>query len=145
MRKKRVLIKHIIRNQYLGKKKKSSNFLLPGYVDDIVSAYCGADAFCFPSHGENEGIPLLEAWACSLPVIASRIPPFQEKITNNKNGLLAQELNEYEKSIRELMDNKNKREKLIKKGYKEVKKYDLKKTSKQMIDMFKKVLQDYKY
>lgn len=122
------------------KKNKPSNLLLPGYVNDVVSVYCGADAFCFPSRAENEGLPLLEAWACKLPVITSNIPPFLEKITHNKNGIIAKELNEYERAIIELMNNNSKRKRLIRNGYKEVQDYDIRKTSKQMIDVFRETL-----
>ena len=45
---------------------------------DIASFYRQAQAFIFPSFYEGFGLPLLEAMACGTPVIASRIPPFQE-------------------------------------------------------------------
>ncbi len=49
-------------------------------VDDTLLAayYTHADLFVFPSLYEGFGIPLLEAFACNVPVAASRIPVFQE-------------------------------------------------------------------
>nr|MDO8087037.1 glycosyltransferase family 4 protein [Candidatus Sigynarchaeum springense] len=47
-----------------------------GYVPDIVAAYCGADAFFFPSRAENQGIPLLEAAACKLPIVCRDLPTY---------------------------------------------------------------------
>jgi 1,2-diacylglycerol-3-alpha-glucose alpha-1,2-glucosyltransferase len=45
------------------------NLTFTGFVEDIVAAYCGADVFFFPSYSENQGIPLLEAAACRLPIV----------------------------------------------------------------------------
>jgi glycosyltransferase involved in cell wall biosynthesis len=47
--------------------------------DEMLSSYYHhADLFVFPSLYEGFGIPLLEAFACNVPVAASRIPVFQE-------------------------------------------------------------------
>ncbi|MBI4384074.1 MAG: glycosyltransferase family 4 protein [Nitrospinae bacterium] len=46
----------------------------PGYLEgaeDLVRLYCGADVFVFPSVYEGFGLPLLEAFACGVPVAAS--------------------------------------------------------------------------
>ncbi len=38
----------------------------------IAALYRSCDCFVFPSHGEGCGLPLFEAMACGLPVIATR-------------------------------------------------------------------------
>ena len=53
---------------------------LPGYVDqdDLPGLYSAARAFCCLSLYEGFGLPPLEALACGTPVLASRIPVFEE-------------------------------------------------------------------
>ena len=45
---------------------------------DLPALYRGARALVFPSKYEGFGLPVLEALACKVPVIASRIPPVEE-------------------------------------------------------------------
>lgn len=57
-----------------------TNCRFPGYVSQEVlrEAYCGADAFCFLTKEETEGIVLLEALACGAPAVLRDIPIYRE-------------------------------------------------------------------
>jgi glycosyltransferase involved in cell wall biosynthesis len=51
-----------------------------GFVDDddLPFWYCGARAVLLPSLSEGFGIPIAEAFACGVPVVASHLPPLKE-------------------------------------------------------------------
>ncbi len=63
---------------------KTNNVILPGYVsqDVIIKMLHLADCFLFPSYEETEGIVLLEALACQIPVIIRDIQAF-DYLKNN--------------------------------------------------------------
>jgi glycosyltransferase involved in cell wall biosynthesis len=54
--------------------------IFPGFVADeeLVSWYCAASAFVFPSLYEGFGIPVAEALACGVPVVTSNISSLPE-------------------------------------------------------------------
>lgn len=51
-----------------------------GYVahDDLPVVYCGASMFVFPSLSEGFGMPVIEAMACGVPVVTSRVDALPE-------------------------------------------------------------------
>lgn len=57
-----------------------ANALFPGYVqaEQLREAYCGADAFCFLTKEETEGIVLWEALACAVPALVRGIPIYRD-------------------------------------------------------------------
>ncbi|WP_394216073.1 glycosyltransferase family 4 protein [Brachybacterium vulturis] len=59
-----------------------ANALFPGYVQaaQLREAYCGADAFCFLTTEETEGIVLWEALACEIPALVRGIPLYREAV-----------------------------------------------------------------
>lgn len=60
-------------------REKTQNVIFAGYVNpqELKAAYCGADAFAFFSFEETEGIVVLEALSCELPVIVRDIPVYE--------------------------------------------------------------------
>lgn len=63
------------------------NLHFAGFVTqaELRDAYCGADLFCFCSHEETEGIVVLEALACGVPVLLRDIPVYEGWLTDGVN------------------------------------------------------------
>ncbi|MDY2627022.1 MAG: glycosyltransferase family 4 protein [Lachnospiraceae bacterium] len=61
-----------------------ANVHFPGYVnrDELREAYCGSDVFLFLTKEETEGIVLLEALACQIPVVLRDIPIYSDWLWN---------------------------------------------------------------
>ena len=61
---------------------------IQGEVDDVRPLLSVADAFLLPSAQESFGLAALEAMACGVPVIASRVGGLPEVITDGLTGFL---------------------------------------------------------
>lgn len=63
------------------------NLTFPGYVsrEELREAYCGCDLFAFMSFEETEGIVVLEALSCEIPVLLRNIPVYDGWLTDGKN------------------------------------------------------------
>jgi N-acetyl-alpha-D-glucosaminyl L-malate synthase BshA len=59
-----------------------------GEQDQILPLLSIADAFLLPSAQESFGLAALEAMACEVPVVASRVGGLPEVIDNGTNGFL---------------------------------------------------------
>jgi glycosyltransferase involved in cell wall biosynthesis len=55
--------------------------------DRLAEIYRASDIFIFPSRNEGLGNVVLEAMACALPVIVSRLPVLEKVIQDGENGI----------------------------------------------------------
>ena len=66
----------------------STRALFLGDRPDIPDLLGAADVMAFPSLHEGFGLALVEALACGLPVVASRIAPISEIVRDGQTGIL---------------------------------------------------------
>lgn len=59
-----------------------------GNRDDVDEILCAADVFLLPSNYEAFGLAALEAMACGVPVVASRVGGVPELIDDGRTGFL---------------------------------------------------------
>jgi glycosyltransferase involved in cell wall biosynthesis len=64
------------------------NIHFVGYTAAPERYLAAADVACLPSHREGFGVALIEAGACGVPVIASRIYGTKDAVAEGKTGLL---------------------------------------------------------
>ena len=69
---------------------------------DLPSLYRGATALLFPSRLEGFGFPVLEAMACGVPVLASRIPAVEEVAGNSVEWLSPDDPDSWARSMEKL-------------------------------------------
>ena len=61
---------------------------LTGWVAEGRSLMPACDVIAIPSRWEGFGLTALEAMACSLPVVASRVDALPEIVADGRTGLL---------------------------------------------------------
>lgn len=66
----------------------ANDVLFVGSVPNIRDYLSVADVFLLPSESESFGLAALEAMACEVPVIASRVGGLPEVVTHNETGFL---------------------------------------------------------
>jgi N-acetyl-alpha-D-glucosaminyl L-malate synthase BshA len=66
----------------------SDDVVFLGEQDQVVPLLSAADAFLLPSSQESFGLAALEAMACEVPVVASRVGGLPEVITDGEDGFL---------------------------------------------------------
>lgn len=85
--------------------EKPANVIFAGFLPPRIlrDAYCGADAFAFFSYEETEGIVVLEALSCEIPVIVRDIPVYEGWLTDGVQVRKAVDLDSYEQAIRGIL------------------------------------------
>ena len=67
---------------------KQNNILRVGYTNEPERYMAAADVFVLPSHREGFGSTVIEAAACGLPTVASRIYGLTDAVVDGGTGLL---------------------------------------------------------
>ena len=130
-------------------RKKISDYSLQNDVliieeikqEELVSFYCGADIFLFPSLYEGFGLPPLEAMSCGCPVISSNTSSLPEVVGDACILVDPNNMKNFTDSIYNVIINENLKKELIKKGFERLKLFSWEKTAKETVNIYKEVLQ----
>lgn len=120
---------------------KLDNLFFAGYVEPSIlkGAYSGCDLYLFPTLEETEGIPIMEACAAKIPALIRDIPVFSEWLEDGVNVYKAKDIDDFEKKIKLILQGKL--PDLTEEGYKVAQSRDIKKVGKQLIKIYRKVLE----
>jgi len=115
-------------NKFIKENQLTNEVLLLGYVSKeiVLKCYKNASIYVFPSIDEGFGIPILEAFTYSVPVICSDTPIFKEIGGDSVCYFKTRDYFSLSKKIQFLIESKNERENLIKKGNHRIKKFSRK-------------------
>lgn len=122
----------------------SDKVLFPGFIsiEHLPYIYNAAELFVYPSFYEGFGLPPIEAMACGIPVITSNTTSLPEVV--GKGALLIDPLNRddlCEAMLKVLSDNTLKN-KLIYSGIKRASELSWKKTIRNTINIYNKIMND---
>ena len=108
-----------------------------GNCSNIYAMLKEADVFVLSSDSEAMPISILEAMACSLPIIATNVGGVSEMISGN--GILVQKnsLDELEEAMKRMIHDQDLRENYSKASYHLVKKFDVSNIVDQYIELYR--------
>jgi glycosyltransferase involved in cell wall biosynthesis len=109
-----------------------------GYVpsENLRALYQGAVALTFPSFEEGFGLPLLEAMASGIPVVASRIPVFQEICGDAFLSFGNDSIEELSEAMRKIINDSTLRDQLIAQGTERIEKFSWRDTAAKTLEIY---------
>jgi glycosyltransferase involved in cell wall biosynthesis len=122
------------------------NVKFAGFVEENLKPlyYRAADVFCLPSTMSTEsfGIVNLEAMACGVPIVASKIGGIPDVVKDGENGLLVppRDSGALADVIIYLLENEDIRERMGKNGRKKVEDYSWEKIAEETENVYETVL-----
>lgn len=120
----------------------SSQVHFLGFRSDVRDIFYASDVFLFSTL--QEGLPrsMMEAMACGLPCIASKIRGNVDLIDDGLGGYLCdpKNVNDFANRINDLAFNKEKRQKMSKYNLERIESYNINVVKKEIEDIYKEVL-----
>ena len=123
---------------------EDKNIIRLGFLpdEDLVAVINLAGVYCQPSFYEGFGLPILQAFACGTPVVASKIQAHVEVAGDACLYADPKNPRDFAKKISEVINDDGLRKELIEKGKEKVKEYSWDKTARETFRVYKKVAND---
>ncbi|HEY8999548.1 MAG TPA: glycosyltransferase family 1 protein [Candidatus Saccharimonadales bacterium] len=120
------------------------NIVFTGFIPDEalkwVFEHC--KAYVFASLSEGWGLPPLEAMAYGVPVASSNASVMPEVLGDAAHYFDPRDVEDMAQKIGEVLDDKQLRERLIKAGYAQNKKYSWEKMAEETLSIYRKILNE---
>ena len=113
--------------------------ILPGFCNNIQEICNAADIFVFPSLQEGLPVALMEAMACGLPVVCSKIRGNVDLIDHKKGGYLVPVSDDkiYVKALSVLIKSKEKRQRMGQYNKNKIQKFSSKVVMDKMAEIYR--------
>lgn len=115
-----------------------NSFNLP--FEKIIEAYQKADIVSFVSSYEGFGVPVLEAQATGRPLITSNIPPMSYVAGTGALKIPPKDVAALRNAFKSLISDAKLRDKLVKSGLENVKKYTASAVARQYSELYQDIL-----
>lgn len=110
--------------------------------DEIPTYLKAADAFCFASVTETQGLVTIEAMAAGLPVVAVDGPGTRDIVKNGRQGFLVDnDPDALAKGIKKLLSDTERLKRFSENALKRARTYDIEQLGKRMIDVYKQAIE----
>lgn len=119
-------------------RSKPDNVIFAGFVkqEELRQAYCGADAFAFFSYEETEGIVVLEALSCKIPIVLRDIPVYENWLEDGVQVYKASDVKEFRQKLENIFTGEGARMAAPERQLAE--KHSLIRTGKRIMDIYRK-------
>ena len=121
------------------------SIMLYGYApqEDLPYLYNGASAFVFPSLHEGFGLPVLEAMACGVPVIASAVTSLPEVVGDA--GILFDPTSEEElaEALHTVLTDTARADALRARGFERIKQFTWEATARKTMDVYREAVEEH--
>ncbi len=107
--------------------------------EDLPGFYKNALCFCLPSLYEGFGLPILEAMQYGCPIATSSVSSLPEAGGDAAVYFDPENVEDIKKSLESIIQNSELRDKLIKKGYEQIKKFSWEKTARKTLRILEDV------
>ena len=113
-----------------------------GFRKDVYKISSAADLFLFASLQEGLPVAIMEAMACGLPIIASKVRGNYDLIDQGKGGYLVApiDVDGFVMAIHKITENKEKLEKMKQYNLRKVQKYSIEAVVDQMADLYQDMM-----
>lgn len=108
--------------------------------EELPLLYCSASVLLYPSLYEGFGLPILEAMATGTPVITSNISSMPEVGGEASIYVDPDSIEDMRNKIEDIMGNKGLRERMIKKGFIQAKKFTWEKCAMETARVYQEVM-----
>jgi glycosyltransferase involved in cell wall biosynthesis len=109
---------------------------------EIADKYAEADLVLFPSTFEGFGLPIVEAQKAGRPVITSNLDPMREVAGDGACLVDPYSVSSIRQGVLRVTEDMDYREDLIRKGFRNVKRFDTKEIAEQYLACYRKLLPD---
>jgi glycosyltransferase involved in cell wall biosynthesis len=129
-------------NQEYFNRAEYKNILFTDFLSDreVSWLYKNCSAYVFPSLMEGFGLPGLEAMGYGAPVVSSNATCLPEVYGNAAHYFNPKDTDDMARAIDEVLSNKKLRERLVRTGYQQVKKYSWKKMAEETHALYLKAM-----
>ncbi len=115
----------------------------PAYGQDKLDQFKKADIFIYPSYHEGTPIAAIEAMACGLPIVATRVGGLPDLVNDGSNGFLVPpgDANQLAMALSYLIEHKNLRKSMQQTSFRLAsERYDIEDHIMNLIQIYKSVL-----